>query len=138
MMPSLVLDCSVTIAWLMPDESSGVAVSILEQVAERGAIVPSIWPLEVGNVLLIAQRAKRITLEQRQKALYILRELPIIIDADTSIHAWLETTNLAEQHNLTLYDSSYLELALRTSKPLATFDNALKKAAKIAKVNLSF
>lgn len=46
----------------------------------------------------------------------------------TSQHAWLETMKLAERYNLTLYDVSYLELALRRS----LFDKALKRAAELA------
>ena len=129
-MAAFVLDCSVTIAWLMPDENQ--AKDFLQDVVDQGAIVPSLWPLEVGNVLLIAERKKRITLEQRRAALYTLGELPITIDRDTSTHAWLETMTLAEQYNLTLYDASYLELALRRSLPLLTFDVALKQAAALA------
>jgi predicted nucleic acid-binding protein len=129
---AFVLDCSVTISWFMPDESSDL--DFLNQVAEKGAIVPSLWSLEIGNVLLIAERKKRITLEQRQKALHILTELPIIVDTMTANHAWLETIELAERYDLTLYDASYLELSLRRSLPLATFDKSLKKAADLSGV----
>ena len=116
----------------MPDEAFGL--NLLDQVTENGAIVPSLWSLEVGNVLLIAERKKRITLEQRQKALHTLTELPIVVDAMTSDHAWLETMELAERYDLTLYDATYLELSLRRSLPLATFDNFLKRAAGLAGV----
>ena len=129
---AFVLDCSATISWFMPDKSSDF--NFLDQVADEGAIVPSLWSLEIGNVLLIAERKMRITLEQRQKALYILTELPIVIDTMTSIHAWLETMELAQRYNLTLYDASYLELSVRRSLPLATFDKSLKKAAELAGV----
>ena len=129
---AFVLDCSVTISWFMPDESFDF--NFLDQVAEEGAIVPSLWSLEIGNVLLIAERKKRITLEQRQKAIHILSELPVVVDTMTSNHAWLETMELAERHNLTLYDASYLELSLRRSLPLATFDKSLKKAAELSGV----
>lgn len=129
---AFVLDCSVTISWFMPDESFDI--DFLNQVAEKGAIVPSLWSLEIGNVLLIAERKQRITLEQRQKALHILTELPITVDTMTANHAWLETIELAERHELTLYDASYLELALRRSLPLATFDKSLKKAAELSGV----
>ena len=125
-MAAFVLDCSVAISWIMPDEAYNV--ELLNQVVDKGAIVPSLWTLEVGNVLLIAQRSKRITLEHIHKAIYTLRELPIVIDTMTSHNAWLETMELAERYNLTLYDASYLELSLRFSLPLATFDKTLNRA----------
>jgi predicted nucleic acid-binding protein len=132
-LPGFVLDCSVAISWLTPDEASDF--SFLDLVAEKGAVVPSLWSLEIGNVLLIAERKKRITLEQRQKAIHTLAELPISVDMMTSDHAWLETLELAERYSLTLYDASYLELALRRSLPLATFDSSLKQAAQLAGVD---
>ena len=134
-MPAFVLDCSVTISWFMPDESLGF--NFLDRLAEEEAVVPSLWSLEIGNVLLFAERKKRITLEQRRKAIHILMELPIIVDTMTSNHAWLETMELAERHNLTLYDASYLELSLRRSLPLATFDKSLKKAAELSGVRVN-
>src|SRR5436190_7040881 len=118
----------------MPDESFDA--HSLNRVIEKGAIVPSLWSLEVGNVLLIAERNKRISLEQRHKALYTLTELPIIIDAITSLHAWLETMELAERYGLTLYDASYLEVSLRRSLTLVTFDKSLKRAAILAGVTI--
>jgi predicted nucleic acid-binding protein len=135
-MSGFVLDCSVAISWIMSDESSDVSLHMLELAATDGAIVPSIWPLEVGNVLLNAERNKRITLQQRRSAIFTLNELPIKIDHLTADHAFLETTSLAEEHNLTLYDASYLELAIRYGLPLGTFDKQLKLAAKQRKVIL--
>jgi predicted nucleic acid-binding protein len=116
----------------MPDESFDL--NFIDQVAEYGVTVPSIWALEIGNVLLVAERKKRITREQRQKALHILMELPIVVDTMTAHHAWLETMELAERYSLTLYDASYLELSLRRSLPLATFDKSLQRAAELAGV----
>ena len=129
---AFVLDCSVTISWFMPDESSDL--NFLERVAKEGAIVTSLWPLEIGNVLLLSERKSRITVEQRQKALHVLTRLPIVVDTMTSNNAWLETMELAERYDLTLYDASYLELSLRRSLPLATFDKQLKKAAELSGV----
>jgi predicted nucleic acid-binding protein len=131
---AFVLDCSVTISWFMPDESFDF--NFLNKVSKEGAIVPSLWSLEIGNVLLMSERKMRITLEQRQKALHVLTELPIIVDTMTSNNAWLETMELAERYNLTLYDASYLELSLRRSLPLATFDKQLKKAAGLSGVSI--
>lgn len=133
-MAAFVLDCSVTISWLMPDEFFDF--NLLDQVAEEGAIVPSLWSLEVGNVLLLAERKKRISLEQRQTALHVLAELPVSVDMMTAHNAWLETMEIAERYNLTLYDASYLELSLRRSLPLATVDKSLKKAADLAGVTV--
>ena len=59
----VVLDSSATIAWFMPDEKT--SQELLEHVATDGAVVPSIWPLEIGNALLLAVRRGRITATHR-------------------------------------------------------------------------
>ena len=135
-MSSIVLDCSVTISWFMDDEKPSISLDILNKISEVGVIVPIIWQLEVANVLLTSERRKRITKEQRQSALYALNELPITIDQSISKHVWNETIELAERYNLSLYDACYLELSLRLGLSLATFDEKLKQAAKLAGVSL--
>ncbi len=57
-----------------------------------------------------------------RRVIYSLNELPIIIDDLTVIYAWQKTIELADSHNLSLYDASYLELALHFNLPLTTFD----------------
>ena len=104
-MSPIILDCSVTISWFIPDEFCKNSLNIRDKISEEGAIVPTIWSLEVGNVLLISERRKRITKEQRQIALYTLNELPIKTDELTFKNAWFETIEIAEKYNLSLYDA---------------------------------
>lgn len=128
-----VLDCSVAISWLLPDEACDLA--FLKQVAEKGAVVPSIWALEVANVLEMSRRSGRLSDAQRFQALDTLKELPIKVDPETAAHAWGQSVHMASQYNLSLYDASYLELALRKALPLATLDKALHAAAKQAGID---
>jgi predicted nucleic acid-binding protein len=127
---AFVLDCSVTLAWFLPGERTSHTEALLDRVTEGGGLVPSLWRLEVANVMLAAERRNRITQAHRQTALAALRHLPIHIDPETSDHAWTGTLNLAAANGLTLYDAAYLELSLRTNLPLATLDHALSKAAQ--------
>ena len=127
---SLVLDGSATVAWLMPDERTAPSQQVLEQVGDKGAIVPMLWSLEIGNALTLAVRRKRISRDERAAALAKLSDLPIETDSETFVHAWTSTLALADRFKLTLYDACYLELAQRRELPLATLDNDLRKAAK--------
>lgn len=131
-MPLCVLDASVTIAALIEQDRSAEARDILRQIIDDGAAAPSLWFFEVGNVLLIAQRRRSLTASARLEHLEDLSRLPIVIDHESAGRAWHDTMALAEHHNLTLYDASYLELSLRRKLPLATFDAALRRAAKAA------
>lgn len=135
-MTRCVLDSSVGLAWVLPGEGDGATEALLDEVAAEGAAAPGLWPLETANVLLRAERAKRITSDERRRALATLAALPIHIDADTAVQAWDRTLNLAEAQGLTLYDASYLELALRLSLPLASLDRTLRRAAAVCGVLL--
>jgi predicted nucleic acid-binding protein len=135
-MSSLVLDASVTISALIEEHQSGEARDIFRNVASDGATVPALWPIEVGHILLLAQRRRLLDATARSDHLNDLAQLPITIDQETAHHAWHDTILLAERHGLTLYDATYLELSLRRGLPLATFDAALRRAAVVAGVKL--
>jgi predicted nucleic acid-binding protein len=126
---SLVLDASLTLTWYFDDESTPVTDALLDQVAGAGAVVPTVWRLEVANALQMAIRRKRIDAAYRDAALAALVLLPITLDADTDTYAWTTTLRLAERFALTVYDAAYLELAQRRSLPLATLDVPLRVAA---------
>ncbi|MGH6923350.1 MAG: type II toxin-antitoxin system VapC family toxin [Propylenella sp.] len=127
---SVVLDASMTIAWLFAAERTEGSRAALRRVAAEGAAVPSIWRLEVANVLRGAVRSGRCTEDYADRSLGRLARLQIEVDPETEQHAWGETRRLAQRHDLTLYDASYLELALRFGQPLASCDRPLAKAAK--------
>jgi predicted nucleic acid-binding protein len=126
---SLVLDSSVTVAWVYSAETTGAVSGVLTRVTEAGAWVPALWRLEVANVLEMGVRKGRTDTAFRDAALADLALLPITVDPDTDRHAWGATAKLAARHHLTLYDAAYLELARRRGLPLATLDRELRSAA---------
>jgi predicted nucleic acid-binding protein len=134
--PALVLDASVAIAAVVEEPQSELACKMLLRVAEKGAEVPSLWHLEVGLTLLVAERLGRVTTQQRIFAVEQLSDLPIDVDAMTHREAWRQIMVVANQFRLSLYDAAYLELSIRRSLPLATFDAALQRAAASAGVTL--
>lgn len=135
-MTCCVLDGSTALAWVLPGEASAAGDALLDRVAAEGALVPGLWHLEVGNVLLAAERRGRITAAERRQALDTLAGLPLRADADTAGQAWHGSLGCAVAHRLTLYDACYLELALRRDLPLATLDEALRRAAAASDVAL--
>ena len=126
---SLVLDASLTLAWFFKDERTPAADAVLTEVAEKGAVVPALWRLEVANALQMALRRKRIDAAFRDSALTQLSRLSISADPDTDAYAWSVTLQLADRFQLTLYDAAYLELAQRRRLPLATLDRDLREAS---------
>jgi len=126
---AFVLDGSVTMVWGFEDEADEYAEAILEQMPHLQAHVPALWPLEVANVLLVGERRRRITPVDTARFIAILGAFPITVDDETVGHAWADTMHLARAHNLSSYDASYLELAVRLGLPLAALDGKLKTAA---------
>lgn len=133
-MSGFVLDVSVTMAWCFQDEASSATWAILDRLQDEGAVVPALWPFEVANVLLIAERRKRTTAAQAGAFIEQLLRLPVRIEEQTMPRILHETYGLGRSSALTAYDASYLELAIRSRLPLATTDRALTAAAKEAGV----
>jgi predicted nucleic acid-binding protein len=126
---SLVLDSSITVAWLYGEEATKSVDEIFENLIEASAWVPALWHLEVANVLQIGMRRQRHGADFRDRVLSDLSEFPIHVDPETHRQAWGTTARLAERHKLSVYDAAYLELALRRGLPLATLDPELRVAA---------
>ena len=126
---AFVLDGSITMVWGFEDEDDDYAAAILDKMPDLQAHVPSLWPLEVANALIVGERRGRTTPADTSRFLAILGTFPIAVDDETAARAWADTMHLARAHNLSAYDASYLELAIRHGLPLATLDGKLKAAA---------
>lgn len=133
---SLVLDASATLAWLYPEEITPEIGDVFDHVADDCAWVPSQWRIEVANSLTISVRKNRITPARRLESIADLGLAPIFCDQETNDHVWTRTLKLADRHGLTVYDATYLELALRRGLPLASLDRELRMAAAAAGVPL--
>jgi len=131
---AFVLDGSITMIWGFEDETDPYAESILERMPDLQAHVPSLWPLEVANALLVGERRQRITPAEATRFLGIIGTFPIVIDEETASRTWTDTIHLARTHALSSYDASYLELAIRLGLPLAAQDGKFKHAAESAGV----
>jgi predicted nucleic acid-binding protein len=124
---TLVLDASVAASWCLPDESSAQAERALDRIKDEGAITPAHWWFEVRNVLLVAERMRRIEARQARRFLVLLRDLDIAVDRSPDDQAIFD---LARTHGLTFYDAAYLELAVRQGA-MATLDGVLLKACSL-------
>lgn len=129
-----VLDASVALAWCFEDEATPGTDALLERLTEDTAITPSLWELEVVNVLLLAERRGRITESQTARFVTLLAQLPIHVDsAGPDMGSVLAT---GRHHGLTAYDAAYLVLAEREGIPLATLDAKVRAAAQAAGVSV--
>lgn len=126
--PPLVIDCSAAIPWFLDDEANAWSESLLDALPRHSLHVPALWHLEFANVLLTAQRRKRINARDAKGLLARASRLPLV--TDSRVVPLVEIADLADSHGVTTYDAAYLELAMRLNCALATQDKALAKAAK--------
>ena len=132
---AFVLDCSVTLAWLLPDEDAAAVDALADELARSTAVVPATWPYEVVNALQVAQRRARIDDDDLIHVWRALEALPIEIEAVAKDHVF-SAVALGRRLGITSYDAAYIELAGRRKIPLATLDARLRKACASLKIEV--
>ena len=131
---TFVLDSSVALSWCFQDEVSAATLQIRERLSAERAVVPSLWLLEVANVLALGIRRGRLTAETAAEFADLLVGLPIdVADPERRL---TDLMGLANEHALTAYDAAYLQVAVARGLPLATLDATLAEAARAAGVTL--
>ncbi len=138
-MTPVVLDASAAANFLLPDESNTYGEKVLQYLERFGGVVPTLWDYEIGNVLTMALRRKRIDRRFRDVAVSLLLDLPLTYwnrgGAGALLHA-PQICDLAERLSLSFYAASYLYVAKVEDLPLATLDTGLRTAARRSKVTV--
>ena len=124
---AVVVDAAFAAAWFLPDERSEPTDATLHRLIREPAFVPSLFWREARNLLLNAERRRRISAGGAVAAMQRLWRLPI---EDRGAGRDAATFSLARNHQLSAYDAVYLELALAERLPLATLDRKLAAAAR--------
>jgi predicted nucleic acid-binding protein len=125
-----VVDNSIVMTWCFEDEASPYADAVLDSLSEAIAVVPAIWPLEVVNVLLVAERHNRLRESDSVRFISMLSQLPIVVDRTWPERMMKDLMALGRANILSSYDAAYLELAMRQGLPIATLDRKLVEAIK--------
>ena len=136
MMNSFVVDNSIVMSWCFNDEANKYGDAVLDGLAESTAIVPPIWPLEVVNVLLVAERRNRLKQVDSVRFITLLSQLPIVVEHEGPERKMKDLLSLGRANNLSSYDAAYLDLAMRNDCPIATLDKKLIEAAKNVDVTI--
>jgi predicted nucleic acid-binding protein len=123
-------------AWLFNDEATPKTAALLNRLATQTALVPAWWFIEITNVLAMAERKGRIKPTESDAFIADLSKLGIERDDEAPDRAFTHLLALCRRHRLTSYDAIYLDLAVRRNLPLATLDDALRKAAHKVGVRL--
>jgi predicted nucleic acid-binding protein len=134
---AFVVDVSASLPWCFQDEATSWTEALLDRLsAGEQAHVPALWPVELGNGLLMGTRRNRIPASRAESFLATAYALPILIQPPLTRLESEAILQLCQKHRLTFYDATYLELSIRLALPLATLDDALLKAAPLEGVLL--
>ena len=131
--PTIVIDASVSLAWLLsePDNSAALQHLFLQAFRRQCTVlVPALWHWECANVLLGMVKRKTIQLPQVLGYLELMRHANPQTDDMPNEHIQHATIALAQVAQLSYYDATYVELALRRKAQLATRDTKMKNADK--------
>lgn len=130
------LDSSVALAWCFEDEQTESTAELFERLGRESAAVPSLWFIELTNVLALSERKRRATQAKTAEFIALVQKFDLEVDQDGPGRAFNHVLDLCREHRLTAYDAMYLDLAIRKRLPLATLDDELRKAAKRANIPL--
>ena len=130
----IVLDASTTIPWAFMNQKNPYSDAALNYIHEHEAIVPPLWHLEIANVLLGAERNKRLTHSECMAFIELLVNMKI--STYDQIITKQNFFTFALHHRLSAYDATYLELAIKLDLPLASLDKKIRNAAEQSGVKL--
>lgn len=136
--PCIAVDTSFMAAYILngycSDELSDCIKEVEYILNNNGQFyVPQLFWYEIENVLLYKIRKNKkgqvyLSKSDVMDIIYDLQQLPIYTDLQPDGEIRQRIFDMAEEHNLSYYDASYLELARRYSIPLKTYDADLLAA----------
>ena len=124
---AFVADNSVVLAWFVSSQSTAYSEKMLRRVAREPIHVPVVWSLAFANALRQLERRRKLKPDATAELLDAVDVLGL--QSDVSPPGQRRLLDLARQYDLSVYDASYLELAIRLTVPLATQDGPLAAVA---------
>jgi predicted nucleic acid-binding protein len=120
-----VVDTNVVAYYVLGTDQFGGEVRAF-MAALDDAWAPALWEAELANTLWMATRHNVLSLEEAANRLTLADGLGI--HAVPNRMLWQAALVRAHQSKIAVYDTLFVELAIREQLPLATFDAALLKA----------
>lgn len=124
----IVVDASIIAPVVLIDEEPWPE-HVATRLTSGPLAAPPHWPVEVVNLLHVAERRGRLTRAGRQAAIERMRDFGVVTSLFAPDAGWMGISALADRHGLTAYDAAYLHLALTSGASLASLDRALVAAA---------
>lgn len=129
---SCVLDASVAVAYVIPDENLARVEAVIERLRDMPAEVPTLWSYEVASACRAAERSGRIGADDAAHLIRLVTALPVRAHEVVPAHL----LDIARACSISVYDAAYVSLALTLNLPLATLDTRLAEAARASGVTV--
>ncbi len=127
-MPRCLIDASTTLAWLFNENGRGPALQ--QQFQSLDLVAPWLWRIEIVHVVLKRERQKKLTQAEGIQYLQAIESLNVEIIEEPNDRTMVELAQTARTHQLTSYDATYFDLAVRLGIPMITDDGNLQSAIK--------
>lgn len=129
-MTTLIVDASAAASWLLSSQATRSALQLLDRLDSFDLTAPHIFHWEMGNLLV--RQTRRDPRFDLQEAFTLLDEFEITL-ADPWERNDLRLLGLfAASRGLSLFDASYLWLAMAVDGAIASRDGGLLDAATAA------
>ncbi len=129
-MKDFVVDNSVILSWVFKDENTKKSQELLNKLLKQNAYVPSLWPYELSNALFIAEKNGRIKEADSVSFISSLKDLSLFVENNSYDNITKDILAISREHKITVYDASYIELALRKNLDMASFDKKLNAVCR--------
>ena len=127
----VVVDCSVAASWFLPLEKTPEYELLLNDILSDTIemIVPDLWWYEIMNVMKSAISRERIQEEDSRSIYLFLKQIPkkVVEIGDSGQYGILK---LAIDNNLSVYEATYLFLAISLGSRLITSNKDLLRLKK--------
>jgi len=124
MIQAAVVDASVAVKWVVPENGSDRARSLAQAKLEA----PDLLFVECANILWKKVRLGHLTRREAADCLRLLLAMPVALAGSRELLDSALRLSLELDHPV--YDCLYLALALQRRFPLVTADEKLAKAAR--------
>ena len=128
MMEQLVVDASVVVSWIVPEQSNAVAQELLSQSLQRGSrlIAPDHLPMEVANTLTKLFRRNLLSETQIREAYDLFSGFRPIIHPIAPMMD--RAFDLSITYRISFWDAAYVALSEVERCGLVTADERLYRA----------
>ena len=128
MAKGVTVDASVALSWVLPGEAFQGTKALRDRAVEEPdleLLVPPTFWYEVSNALWVGVRRRRVDHRNATVALEALMDFRF----ETWVPDLLACLSLSIKHNIPVYDSAYIQVALERDSTLWTVDRLLAIAA---------